>query len=74
MLLRYVRGLCLLEREISKCAARGCSTISDATLIEVIGKRSKIQVRRASLYDLFRISNCTKVQEDVQKIASKDLQ
>ncbi|KAH0951108.1 hypothetical protein HN011_003324 [Eciton burchellii] len=43
MLSRYIRRLCLLKREISKCGARRCSTISDATLIEVVRKRSKIQ-------------------------------
>jgi len=74
MLSRYVRRLCLSKREISKCGAHRCSTISDATLVEVVGKRSKIQVRRASLHDLFCISNYTEVQGDVQRIASKDLQ
>jgi len=57
MLSRYVRRLCLSKREISKCGAHRCSTISDATLVEAVGKRSKIQVRRASLHDLFCISN-----------------
>ncbi|EZA52086.1 putative asparaginyl-tRNA synthetase, mitochondrial [Ooceraea biroi] len=43
MLSRYVGRLCLLTRGVSKCGVHKCSTISDATLTEVVGKRTKIQ-------------------------------
>lgn len=62
MLSRYVGRLYAFKADIVKCGVHKCSTIIDATSREAVGKRTKVQVRRALYYETIYVPNDTMVQ------------